>query len=107
MAIKSLNTSSFSDVELAAKAAAETVGDLKALLSSSKVAATRNWVGDGREAFNNLFYVVDQQMKDISEEFWAMYDALVEIEGTYIEADQAIATEINTAASEAMAAPQK
>lgn len=100
MMINKLDTTNFSDAELAAKAAAEAVGNLQALLISSKTVATRNWVGEGREAFNSLFYVIEQQMKDISDEFWAMYEALIGAEGVYLEADQAVATYINSVSNE-------
>lgn len=100
MAINKLDTTNFSNVELAAEAIAQEVGDLRASLKLSRTLALMHWVGEGRTGFENLFYVIDQQMKDISDEFWDMYSALVEIETSYMEADQAIATQINSAASE-------
>lgn len=94
--VNKLNTDHFSNVELAAKEVAERIEHLQSKLANVKVAADSNWVGKGRQEFNNLYKVVEFQLKDISKEFWAIYDALCDIEGSYLEADQELATEINS-----------
>lgn len=95
MALTELNTTHFADVELAARDIANNVSDLKQMISMSRTAAVLNWMGDGRNEFEDLSYVIEQQMKDISDEFWTVYESLVEAEGTFIEADNAVATEFN------------
>ena len=94
--VTKLNTDHFSDVELAAKDVAERIEHLQSKLANVKMAADSNWVGKGRQEFNNLYKVVEFQLKDISKEFWAIYDALCDIEGSYLEADQELATEITS-----------
>lgn len=91
-----LDTERFSDVELAAKGVAENVERLQSKLANVKVMADINWVGKGREEFNNLYKVVELQLKDISKEFWSIYDALCDAEVSYLEADQELATQINS-----------
>lgn len=97
MSLTTVNTEHFSDVELAAKAVAEDVEDLKTAISTSKALTLGCWDGDAADAFDDLSYVIEQQVKDVSEEFWYVYDTLVDTEGAYLEADQAIATEIASA----------
>ena len=89
-----LDTEHFSDVELAAKEVATQVEHLQSRLSAVKAKVDTAWVGNGRQEFNNLYKVVEYQLKDISKEFWTIYDTLVDAEGVYLEADQELATEI-------------
>lgn len=89
-----LDTEHFSDVELAAKEVATQVEHLQSRFSAVKTKVDAVWVGNGRQEFNNLYKVVEFQLKDISKEFWTIYDTLVEAEGAYLEADQELATEI-------------
>lgn len=89
-----LDTEHFSDVELAAKEVATQVEHLQSRLSAVKAKVDTAWVGNGRQEFNNLYKVVGYQLKDISKEFWTIYDTLVDAEGVYLEADQELATEI-------------
>ena len=83
MALTRLDTEHFSDVEVAAREIANDVENLKTLIATSKSIAMQNWVGGGRDEFSNLCYAVERQMKDISEEFWSVYDALVDAEGVF------------------------
>lgn len=89
-----IDTSNFSDAEVAIREIAQTVGDLCAQLALSRTLALANWVGEGRTGFENLAYVIDQQMTDISDEFWEMFEELVEVEGCYLETDQELATQM-------------
>ena len=94
MGLTTVNTEHFSDVELAAKAVAEQIEDLQLNLSKAKAVAQANWIGDGATEFANLYSAINQQMKDISEDFWDVYETLVDIEGEFLEADQSLATDI-------------
>lgn len=96
MTLTKVDTKHFSDVELAAQAIAQDVESLRSRMSTARTVALMNWVGKGRTGFEDLYYVIDRQMKDISEEFWAIYDALCDAEGTFLEADQEIATQISS-----------
>lgn len=97
MALQKLDTKNFSEVEVAAREIANSVSDLKMLVSAGRTAACANWIGEGRDEFENLSYVIEQQMKDISDEFWDVYETLVNAESAFIEADNAVATEIEAA----------
>lgn len=94
--LTTLNTEHFSDVELAAQSIAQSVESLQSDLASVKVALDTCWVGKGRQEFNNLYKVIEFQLKDISKEFWVIYDTLCDAEVSYLEADQELATQINS-----------
>ena len=96
MALTRLDTEHFSDVEVAAREIANDVENLKTLIATSKSIAMQNWVGGGRDEFSNLCDAVERQMKDSSEEFWSVYDALVDAEGVFLTADQELATAISS-----------
>ena len=96
MAIRTLDTEHFSDVELSAKSIAERVRNLQGDLSGCKTVALADWVGQGRTGFEDLYLAIDMQMKDISDEFWNIYEALISAEEAYMEADQDIATQIES-----------
>ena len=49
------------------------------------------WVGLGRNKFETQYTILKGQFQDISDELYDIYDALVNAETTYIEADNAIA----------------
>lgn len=96
MALVTLNTEHFSDVEVAAREIANNVQDLKLLISKSRLQVVKHWSGKGRDEFENLSYVIQQQMKDISDEFWTVYETLVDAEGAFMETDDAVATEFES-----------
>ena len=96
MALTRVDTEHFSDVEVAARSIAQSVSDLKTIVASSRSRLGGNWDGEGRREFDNLSYVIERQMKDISDEFWDVYETLVDAEGAFLEADQAVATEVQT-----------
>lgn len=104
MTLQTVNTEHMSDVELAAKRVAEDVRTLESDLRSSATAACWDWVGEGRGGFNDLSQVVTMQIKDIADELWKLYEKLIEIEGAFMEADQAMGTDFESAASDARAA---
>lgn len=100
MTLEKLNTEHFSDVELAAESIAKDVREMKANIARAKTLAAANWVGEGRAGFNALAVAVEWQIKDIADEFWKLYEKLIEIEGAFMEADQQLGTEFETALRE-------
>ena len=104
MTLKTVNTEHMSDVELAAKRVAEDVRTLQADLKMCTTLARFNWVGEGRVGFSDLSVAVEMQIKDIADELWKLYEKLIEIEGAFMEADQAMGTDFASAASDAHAA---
>ena len=93
MALTYVNTTRFSDVEVAARNIAESVEELKSLVAQSREDATQHWVGDGSKEFMDLSIVIQQQMKDISEEFWTVYESLIDTENAFMEADNGVSTQ--------------
>lgn len=93
MALTYVNTERFSDVEVAARNIAESVEELKSLISRSREIATQHWAGDGCKEFMDLSIVIQQQMKDISDEFWTVYESLIDTENAFLEADNGISTQ--------------
>lgn len=94
MSLETLDTKHFGEVELSAESIANTIRDLKADIAKSKRLAERSWVGEGRTQYDNLSYVVDQQIQDVSDEFWDVYESLIEAQETYLEADHELSTAI-------------
>lgn len=95
--IKSLNTEHFGQAELDARALAGNVSDLRNDMNACKNALLSNWFGEGRTAFEKCYALVAQQLGDISDEVYALYDALCDAEAAYLEADQSAATDIASA----------
>ena len=93
MALTRVSTERFSDVEVAAREIAQRVEELKSLVSQSREEACANWVGDGCKEFMDLSIVIQQQMKDISDEFWDVYETLVDTEVAFMEADNGVASQ--------------
>lgn len=97
MALTTVDTENFSDVEQKFQSLAQVVEGLKTDLDRTCAKAERYWTGEGYEAFKNLTVAVKMEMADISEEFWEAYEALCEAEGLYLEADMDIGTQIESA----------
>lgn len=96
MTLVTVNTEHFSDVEVAARNIANDVQSLQTLISASRDLAGAHWHGEGRNEFDNLSRIIQQLMKDISDEFWDVYETLVDAEGAFLEADQEVATKIDS-----------
>lgn len=97
MALETLNTEHFSDVEVAARELANQIEDIKSTIKTANAYVQSCWEGQGSNAYGDLSYVIEQQIKDVSEEFWAVFEALCDAEKTFLETDQALATDIASA----------
>ena len=97
MALQKVSTEHFSDVEVAARELANQIEDIKSTITTANAYVQSCWQGRGADAYGDLSYVIEQQVKDVSEEFWDVYEALVDAETTFLEADQGLATEIASA----------
>ena len=54
-----------------------------------------SWVGKGRNEFATQVSLINGKLGDISDELYDLYDAIVQAEKTYIDADQALAKEMS------------
>lgn len=97
MALQKVDTGHFSEVEVAARDLANQIEDIKTAITTVNTIVQSFWEGGGADAYGDLSYVIEQQVKDISDEFWDVYEALVDAEATFLEADQELATEIASA----------
>ena len=57
----------------------------------------RNWVGKGRNQFETQMKLMKKQLDDISEGLYDIYNALVDSEKGYIDEDEAVAKQFNSA----------
>ncbi len=54
-----------------------------------------SWTGLGRNRFETEYVVIKRQLSDITDELYDIYDALVDSQATYIDADETVAKEIS------------
>lgn len=52
------------------------------------------WLGRGRDRFETEYMIIRRQLKDISGALYDIYDALVDAQAGYIDADEAVAKKI-------------
>lgn len=50
-----------------------------------------NWYGEGRKEFEKDYSTIYQQLTDISDIMYDLYDALVDADSTYVQTDEEIA----------------
>jgi len=48
------------------------------------------WDGEGRNQFETQYTLMEQQLKDISDVLYEIYEALVDAQAAYIDADEAV-----------------
>lgn len=96
MALKTVDTEHFGDVELKLKECAQTVEGLKADFNRACGNAEKSWTGEGHDAFQDLAARAEMEMSDISDEFWAAHEALCEAEGLFLEADAKVGTKMRS-----------
>lgn len=53
------------------------------------------WLGKGRDRFESEYMVIRRQLKDITGALYDIYDALVDAQAGYIDADEAVAKKIS------------
>lgn len=83
----SLDTSSFSQSAVSAKKLAE---DLETAISKCDKAINAlysTWAGKGRNEFEKKYKIFEQQVADIKNGLWDLYEEIVSAEESYIQAD--------------------
>lgn len=93
---RSLDTKHFADAEKSAKEIAQNVEELRNNLETITRETTEGWMGAGYKQFDLLAETVKIQMKDVSQEFWDLYDSLVNAEASFLEADDELRTKMNS-----------
>jgi WXG100 family type VII secretion target len=58
------------------------------------------WVGEGRNQFQTQYTLMERQLDDISDVLYEIYEALVDAQSAYIDADEAVAKQISASMAE-------
>ena len=72
------------------------VGDMKKHTST----LLSTWDGKGRDQFETQFTLMERQLNDISDVLYEIYEALVDAQGAYIDADEAVGKQISAAGAD-------
>lgn len=83
----SLDTSSFDSVIEYSKKLADKMSELKYDMDKMKDALMSSWVGKGRNQFEKKYRLLGQQFGDLSDDMYQIYEDLMSIEESYIQAD--------------------
>lgn len=92
--VKTLDTSGFED---ACKKFEQAGRDFTACLKRLETTSTNlfdSWDGKGRNEFEYQYKLLKGKLEDISDDLYEIYDALLEAEVTYSEADDEMAKAI-------------
>lgn len=95
MSVKSLDTSGFAEAEQAASDAITAFNNTLKKMQSVTNNILDSWIGEGRNEFATQVTLINSKLGDISDELYDLYEAIVQAEKTYIDADQAIAKELS------------
>lgn len=83
----SLDTSSFAESAEAAKKLAETLENAIADADRAINSLYDVWAGKGRNEFEKKYKIFEQQVADIKNGLWDLYEDIVNAEEEYIQAD--------------------
>ncbi len=61
------------------------------LISTKTTELIESWYGEGRKEFEKDYSTIYQQLTDISDVMYDLYDALVDSDATYVQTDEEIA----------------
>ena len=82
-----LDTSSFAEAAKATKELAESLGSAISEADKAINSLYDIWAGKGRDAFEKKYKIFEQQVADIKNGLWDLYEDLVSAEEAYIQAD--------------------
>lgn len=85
--IRSIDTEEFLTLIESSRSLAEDLGTLKYNLNTYKSALIGNWLGKGRNQFEKSYHAMMRKLEDEIDCTWDIYDALVEAEAAYMQAD--------------------
>lgn len=108
--IKRLETDKIHDAIMKFKSTAKTFTETKNKVEKTTHTLLSTWAGKSRNNFEKQYNLLTGNLNDIEETLYDLYDALVEAESTYIDADEAVSKEIDKNAADfhkAIAASQE
>lgn len=65
--------------------------DVMKHISNATTSLTSTWYGEGKTAFEKDYSTIYQQLSDISDIMYDLYDALIDAAATYVQTDEEIA----------------
>ena len=82
-----LDTKNFEDLITKARNLADKMSDLKNSLDGQKNSLMFSWAGDGRDTFEKKYYLLSQQLGDLTTSLYEVVEGLIATEEAYIQAD--------------------
>lgn len=85
--VNHLDTKGFNDAIEAFKNGIEEYNSIKADVSKTTKALFFNWQGKGKKQYESDYTTIYQQLNDIADIMYELYDSLVDAKALYIQAD--------------------
>lgn len=86
--VKYLDTNEFSTTVSAFKSGIEEYNSIKSGVEKTSNTLFTNWQGKGKTQFEQDYTVIYQQLTDIADIMYELYDALVDTQALYVAADE-------------------
>lgn len=95
--VRHLETEGMTEAALEFKASIDEFSRAKRKVEKTTTNLLSTWVGKGRNSFEVQYKLLYGQLKDIEDELYAIYTALIDSETAYYDADQEIRKQIDMA----------
>lgn len=95
-----IDTARIYDTHVQIKNIVESYRDVNLKVSAITLEVNANWVGKGQTEFESQYKLLIKKIEDFGDALQEIYDALVEAEASYEEADDSLRQEFVRAASE-------
>lgn len=89
--VEYLDSQAITDAANKVDAALEKYKNVIKSVSTATTSLTSTWHGEGKKAFEKDYSTIYQQLSDISDIMYDLYDALVDAAATYVQTDEEIA----------------
>lgn len=86
--VKHLNTKKFESTIAAFKSGIEDYNGIKSDVEKTTNALFNDWQGKGKSQFEKDYTTIYQQLTDIADIMYELYEALIDAEAAYIQADE-------------------
>lgn len=90
-----LDTNKFSSAISTFKSGIEEYNTIKNGVERTSNSLFANWAGKGKTQFEKDYTTIYQQLADIADILYELYDALVDAQSVYIQADEEAAKMLN------------
>ena len=86
--VQYLDTNKFSSTIAIFKSGIEEYNRIKNGVKSTTNDLFLKWQGEGKAQFESDYYTIYQQLSDIGDIMYELYDALIDAQAAYIQADE-------------------